>query len=44
MTVGSLTLGHVAQFEEEKKQAGVQDDRLSPQLLPDYARKLHPAE
>ena len=44
VTVGSLSLGHVAQFEEEKKQAGVQDDRLSPQLLPDYARKLHPAE
>ena len=44
VTVGALTLDHVAQFEEEKKQAGVQDDRLSPQLLPDYARKLHPAE
>ncbi len=39
--VGTLTLGHVAAFEEEKAQAGVHDDHLSPQLLPDYARKLH---
>ena len=42
--VGTLTLDHVAAFEAEKQQAGVTDHRLSPQLLPDYARKIHPAE
>ena len=44
VTVGALTLDHVAAFEAEKQQAGVTDHRLSPQLLPDYARKIHPAE
>ena len=44
VNVGTLTLDHVAAFEAEKQQAGVTDHRLSPQLLPDYARKIHPAE
>ena len=44
VTVGALTLDHVAAFEAEKQQAGVTDHHLSPQLLPDYARKIHPAE
>ena len=44
VSVGTLTLDHVAAFEAEKQQAGVADHRLSPQLLPDYARKIHPAE
>ena len=44
VSVGTLTLDHVAAFEAEKQQAGVTDHRLSPQLLPDYARKIHPAE
>lgn len=44
VSVGTLTLDHVAAFEAEKQQAGVTDHHLSPQLLPDYARKIHPAE
>lgn len=44
VTVGALTLDHIAAFESEKQQAGVTDHHLSPQLLPDYARKIHPAE
>ena len=44
VTVGALTLSHVAAFEAEKRQAGVSDHRPSPQLLPDYARKIHPVK
>ena len=44
VTVGALTLSHVAAFEAEKQQAGVSDHRPSPQLLPDYARKIHPVK
>ena len=36
---GTLTLSHVAAFEEERKQAGIQNEMLSPRLLPDYTRK-----
>ena len=36
---GTLTLSHVAAFEEERKQAGLQNEMLSPRLLPDYTRK-----
>ena len=36
---GALTLSHVAAFEEERKQAGLQNEMLSPRLLPDYTRK-----
>ena len=44
VTVGALTLSHVAAFEAEKQQAGVSDHRPSPQLLPDSARKIHPVK
>ena len=36
--VGELTLKHVEEFEKEKEAAGIQIDKLSPQLLPNYAR------
>ena len=39
VTVGALTLSHVAAFEEERNAAGIADDTLSPRLLPDYTRK-----
>ena len=39
VTTGALTLSHVAAFEEERKQAGLQNEMLSPRLLPDYTRK-----
>lgn len=39
VTVGKLTLSHVAAFEKEKAAAQVAEDTLSPQLLPDYTRK-----
>ncbi len=38
--VGKLTLRHVAAFEELRKAAGVADGAISPQLLPDYTRKV----
>lgn len=38
--VGSLTLSHIESFEAERKKAGIKTKRLSPQLLPDYARKV----
>lgn len=34
-----LTLSHVVAFEKECAEAGVVENMLSPQLLPDYARK-----
>lgn len=37
--VGTLTLDHVEKFNEELKKAGITPKKLSPQLLPDYARK-----
>ena len=36
---GTLTLSHVAKFEEERKNAGADSEVLSPRLLPDYTRK-----
>ncbi len=38
--LGELTLKHVEDFEAEVKAAGLESDTLSPQLLPDYARKV----
>lgn len=38
-TVGTLSLQHVAAFEDEIKQAGIETDMVSPKLLPDYRRK-----
>lgn len=37
--VGALTLNHVDAFEAQRAAAGVENDTLSPQLLPDYTRK-----
>ena len=39
VTVGELTLDHVASFENEIKNAGIETDVVSPKLLPDYRRK-----
>ena len=39
VTVGALTLDHVAAFEAERKAAGIDSDMPSPRLLPDYTRK-----
>ncbi len=36
---GTGNLRHVAEFEEARKAAGISDDTLSPQLLPDYTRR-----
>jgi Aspartate oxidase len=36
---GKPTLGFVNDFEAERKAAGITEGKLSPQLLPDYARK-----
>ena len=38
--VGALSLAHVDAFEKALADAGIQTDRVSPQLLPDYARKF----
>jgi len=34
--VGALTLGHIAKFAEEAKEAGIATDVVSPKLLPVY--------
>ncbi len=39
VTVGTLTLDHVAKFQAELADAGISTDVVSPKLLPDYARK-----
>ncbi len=38
-TVKGLNLNHVKEFNEELKKAGVTPKKLSPQILPKYARK-----
>ena len=37
--IGKLTLDHIARFEAERAEAGVETDEVSPKLLPDYTRK-----
>ncbi len=37
--VGKLTLKHVAEYEQELQEAGIETDRKSPMLLPDYRFK-----
>ena len=37
----ALTLSHVDYFENEIKDAGIETDKVSPQLLPDYTRKVN---
>ncbi len=39
--VGNLTLSHVADFQKELADAGINTDEVSPKLLPDYARKVN---
>jgi succinate dehydrogenase / fumarate reductase flavoprotein subunit len=40
VTPGNPTLAHVAEFEKLRQTAGITGDTLSPQLLPDYTRKV----
>ncbi len=40
-TVGTLTLSHIKKFEEEIQTAGIETDKISPKLLPDYTRKVN---
>ena len=37
--IGKLTLDHIARFEAERAEVGVETDEVSPKLLPDYTRK-----
>lgn len=37
--VGKLTLQHIKDFDKELASAGIRPTKLSPQILPDYARK-----
>ncbi|MBE6572772.1 MAG: FAD-dependent oxidoreductase [Ruminococcaceae bacterium] len=37
--VGTLTLDHIAKFETELKDAGVETDAVSPKLLPNYTKQ-----
>ena len=39
--VGTMTLNHVEKFENEIKSAGIDTDKISPKLLPDYTRKVN---
>ena len=36
---GTLTLDHIEKFEKEIAAAGIETDKVSPKLLPDYTRK-----
>ena len=36
-----LTLDHVKEFEQERQEAGIENDMPSPRLLPDYRRKAN---
>lgn len=36
--IGTLTLGHIAEFENEIKAAGIETDKVSPMLLPKYEK------
>ena len=37
--VGNMNIDHVAAFQKNRADAGIQDNTLSPQLLPDYTKK-----
>ncbi len=41
VTVGKLTLDHIAKFEKEIADAGIETETVSPKLLPDYTRKVN---
>ena len=36
VTVGALTLEHIARFDAQRAAAGIETDAVSPKLLPDY--------
>ena len=38
INLGKLTLDHIRKYEQELKDAGIETDRKSPMLLPDYTR------
>jgi succinate dehydrogenase / fumarate reductase flavoprotein subunit/L-aspartate oxidase len=38
ISIGNLTLEHIKKYEQELKDAGIETDRKSPMLLPDYTR------
>jgi len=37
--VGKLTLDHMKSFAQERSEAGIETEVVSPKLLPDYRRK-----
>ena len=37
--LGALTLDHVAKFETELTTAGIDTDKVSPKLLPNYTKQ-----
>ena len=39
VSVGELTLDHLNAFVQERREAGIETDTVSPKLLPDYRRK-----
>ena len=39
VSVGKLTLEHIAKFDAERDAAGIETQAVSPKLLPDYRRK-----
>ena len=41
VTTGNLTLEHVNEFEKELDAAGIKTDKVSPKLLPAYAKNVH---
>ncbi len=39
VTVGKLTLAHIAKFEKEIEKAGIKTETVSPKLLPNYTKQ-----
>ena len=39
VTVGKMTLDHIAKYEAEIEKAGIETEKVSPMLLPDYTRR-----
>lgn len=39
VTVGKLTLDHIAKFDAERRAAGIETNAVSPKLLPNYTKK-----
>ena len=39
VTLGALTLDHIAKFDAEREAAGIVTDAVSPKLLPNYTGK-----